>query len=32
MRATPTLILPQGELLLGAVDAETLELKLNQSP
>jgi thiol:disulfide interchange protein DsbC len=32
VRATPTLILPQGELLLGAVDAETLELKLNPSP
>lgn len=32
VRATPTLILPLGELVLGAVDAGTLELKLNQSP
>jgi len=32
VRATPTLILPQGEMLLGAVDAETLERKLGPSP
>jgi thiol:disulfide interchange protein DsbC len=32
IRVTPTLILPQGEAVLGAIDAETLEGKLGETP
>ena len=28
VRVTPTLVLPQGDMIMGAVDQETLEMKL----